>query len=370
MNKLKWDSLVTGLHTKTLPTGKQTYNFYYRTKAGVQRRPKLGDCDQMSLAEARSIARDLRLKVLQGSDPKLDQDASRQELTIEQMFARTWAAHWDQPRFHESRWAKEVAYNYKNHIRRRFGSLKMSELTTPSIREWQRTFRESSPNAGNRSLEVLSRLYSFAEEEGLRPYGTNPCTPVAAHTEKKRERVATREEIVTIGRILERERDTFPREVAFVETLMFTGARPRSLERAKKSEIKFFEGYAVLTFAGKGTAASGVQEHVVIPADVATRIKALPKSFSPNVFGIRMPTAFWNRIKREAGCPDLWIRDWRRTFASIALSSGTSSGVVGELLNHKSAQTTKLYAKLLSDERVEAVQSVADKYKNMMGETA
>jgi integrase len=370
MNKLKWDSLVTGLHTKTLPSGKQTYNFYYRTKAGVQRRPKLGDCDQMSLADARALARELRLKVLNGTDPKLEQDVARQELTIEQMFERTWAAHWDQPRFHESRWAKEVAYNYKNHIRRRFGALKMSSVTTPLIREWHRSFRESSPNAGNRSLDVLSRLYSFAEEEGLRPYGSNPCSAVTGHTEKKRERVASREEIVTVCSILDRERDAFPREVAFIYTLMFTGARPRSLERAKKDEIKFFDTHAVLTFNGKGTADSGQKEHVVIPRHVADLISRLPKSFSPNIFGIRMPTAFWNRIKREAGCPDLWIRDWRRTFASIALSSGTSAGVVGELLNHKSAQTTKLYAKLLTDSRVEAVQNVAEQIKNLLGETA
>lgn len=359
MSNLRWDSVVKGLHIKTLPSGKQTYALYYRTKTGTQRRPKIGDVGQITLIDARRIAREMLIKVAAGEDPQEKIIAARQAGTVQEMFNHTWATYWNQDRFRNSGWAKEVGYNYFNHVCPRFGAKKLTEITAPEIREWHRSFRDIKPNAGNRSLDVLSRLFSYAEEEGFMPIGSNPCAVVKKHTEGKRQRVATREEIRKVCQILDREERRHPREVAFIYTLMLTGARPRSIERAKKSEIVFHNTHAVLTFDGKSTSKTGMKESIVLPFFVSDKIRKLPEKNSPNIFGIRMPRAFWNKVKTEAGCPDFWIRDWRRTFASYGLSRGISSGAIGELLNHWSAQTTKLYTRLNHDVRIENVEMIA-----------
>lgn len=373
-----WDTKVNGLHMRHLPSGRKVFFLYYRTRAKVQRRPKLGDYPQLQLPDARRIAKDLLTQVARGEDPKEKWDASREELTVSELFTKVWLEHWNTERYQDSGWARQVEYNYRNHIAPAFAVRKLSDITPPDIRNWHKKFLTEAPYAGNRSLEILSRMFSFAEEQGFRPLGSNPCSVVASHTEKKRDRYATRQEIVTLGTILERERNLNPREAVFIFTLMFSGARPRSIERALKSDLSRIEDsegvvWGKLTFSGKTTDRTGEDESVLIPPHVLKLIDDLPPlPHSPNrnpdrLFGIRMPTAFWNRVKEEAGCDDLWVRDWRRTFASIALSEGVSSGVVGEILNHKSAQTTKVYAKLMNEARVEAVQTVSERYKKLIG---
>jgi integrase len=74
----------------------------------------------------------------------------------------------------------------------------------------------------------------------------------------------------------------------------------------------------------------------------------------------------WEKVSAEAGCPDLWARDLRRTFATVGMSSGIKMDTISELLNHKSVQTTKLYAKLNDDARVEASSAISNKISEIV----
>jgi integrase len=137
---------------------------------------------------------------------------------------------------------------------------------------------------------------------------------------------------------------------------MFTGSRPIAIERATWSQLELVKSssktYGILTFDGK----SG-EEKVVIPGFVISVLTSLPTSNT--LTGINMPKSFWKKVRVEAGCPDLWIRDWRRTFASIGLSNGFSMDAIGEVLNHKSTQTTKTYAKLFDRSRIDTSLEIA-----------
>lgn len=62
----------------------------------------------------------------------------------------------------------------------------------------------------------------------------------------------------------------------------------------------------------------------------------------------------------DAGVADLRVHDLRHTFASFALSGGQTLGVVGQLLGHRSAQTTTRYAHLVDDAARAAVARVSD----------
>ena len=65
----------------------------------------------------------------------------------------------------------------------------------------------------------------------------------------------------------------------------------------------------------------------------------------------------WNRVRIDAGMPDLRLHDLRHTFASIAVMGGMSLPMVGALLGHKNARTTQRYAHLAGD----PIQSAAEK---------
>lgn len=367
--KPEWDSVVKGLHIKTTATGKRSYFLYYRTRQGRQRRPKIGEVEAITLSEARRRARVLLDRVAVGEDPKGEWDAAKAEPTVEALFKQVWAEHWAKARYQESGWAREARRNYENHIAPRFGGMKLAEITASKLRDWHAGF-ESTPYAGNRSLEVLSRIFRFAEEKELRPVGSNPCGLVASHPERKRKRFATEDEVRMVGRILAREAEANPSAAAFLLLLMFTGSRPRAIERARWEDVGFTEvgghTYGVLTFSGKTTADTGEDETVIIPPQVMDILARIPRPEDGTLTGIKMPRYLWEKVRKEAGCEDLWARDWRRTFATVGLSHGVGAGTIGELLNHRSAETTKIYAKLASTARVEAVAVIAGKLEKLL----
>jgi len=296
----------------------------------------------------------------------LNQDEKEKELTIQELFDLTWKHHWSQERYQKSGWAQNIRNNFERNIRPHFGTEKLSAITGARVRLWHQSMGEK-PIAANRSLETLSRMFRFAEEREIKAQGTNPCALVRSFVERKRKRFATEEEIQGIISILEREKETNPSGVTFLYILLYTGARPRSIERATKKDLKtiIHEGqeYGVLSFNGKTSNDSGEEESVILPPHVMKLIcPNLSKSnYNDKLIDTKMPRKLWEKIQKELNCPDLWARDLRRTFATIGLSNGANFGVIGQLLNHKSTQTTSTYAKLIQTEKLNTVKLIGEK---------
>jgi integrase len=294
--------------------------------------------------------------------------ANKVVMSINALYNKAITEYWSKDRYVASGWKKEVVNLFKANIHKQLGKKKLDQLSPVEVRKWHQSMG-STPTNANRSLAVLSRLYSFAEEEGILPPGSNPCSNVARFSEKKRKRYATKEEIQKLGAILERERQEFPREVTFIYLLLLTGARPSSIGRTRPDQITRlqFEGetYGILKFNGKTSSDSGEEEIVPIPP----KCMALLDSLDPDrktLTGIKMPREFWERIRNEAGCPDLWARDLRRTFATVGLSQGVSMDIIGGVLNHRRAQTTKIYGLLMQEERLGAVAQISDKMAELI----
>lgn len=57
----------------------------------------------------------------------------------------------------------------------------------------------------------------------------------------------------------------------------------------------------------------------------------------------------WAQIRDAAGLPWLREHDCRHSLASVALAAGATLDQIGELLGHRSVQTTRRYAHLLDD---------------------
>ena len=281
-------------------------------------------------------------------------------MIIRDLFAKCYESHWNKPRYVDSGWAQEVKNLYEKNIKAAFGDRDCRELSAKEIRKWHEGMA-SRPTAANRSLEVLSRIYSFAEEDEIVSLGANPCRLVHAFTEKKRSRYGTEEELKKIGEALREELKAHPREATFCYVVALTGARPKKLAESRWDSIRRESGHGILVFEGKGTADSGEAEVVVLPGIVLKLLESLPKREDRLIFGPIDYRPTWERIREKAGCPDLWLRDLRRTFASVGLSQGVGIDKIGELLNHRSAQTTKTYARLIPGARVVAAHQISRK---------
>jgi integrase len=259
-----------------------------------------------------------------------------------------------------------VKAKYENHIKPGFGSTEYLKLTRSEVRDFHKGFRET-PVTGNRCLEILSKLYKFSIDKEWNELGFNPCFGIKHFTERKRKRYATEAEIKRIGLILDRLYETIPLEVAFLYCLLFTGARPRSIERSRWDELVENEkGFGVLTFDGKSTADTGEEECVIIPPSILNMLKKLPIREDGLIFGIPAPGYLFRKIRKEAGCQSLWLRDFRRTFATLGFSGGVDMNIIGRLLNHHSSDTTKRYALLTQEPRLDAVSKISDRLNGIL----
>lgn len=362
-----WDTEVTGLHIKAHKTGKSFYLYYRAPGTKQQRRPKLGDSTGITIKQARELARDRLYRVAQGVDPEIEREERRDDLTVKELFNMVWDEHWNTDRYRESNWSKNVASHYARYIGPSLGDRKLHEVTPKLVRAWHESITKTF--SANRALAVLKKMFSFAEDRELKTQNTNPCLSVKLNPERKRGRYASMTELACIGEYLEEHKESNPKEVAFIYTVMYSAARPFCIEKIKWADVRDVGGSGVVEFKGKNTSKSGDNEMLILPP---TLFKLLKKLHTTNphdttLVGGRYPRCFWEKLCKECGVEGLWLRDLRRTFATIGLSGGVELGAIGAVLNHKSVQTTLIYAKLNDDARIATVGGIAEKISLIIG---
>lgn len=282
----------------------------------------------------------------------------RNQITLTEAFEKVISEHWGQPRYVKSGRLQDVTSLFKR-IEPAFGGRALNAVTGAQVRKWHRE-QMSEPSAANRALEVLSRIYSYANENEW--CENNPCRAIKAFPERKRKRFATPDEIKKIQAMIRGNLDdaVFGPGALFLLAMLYTGARPKSLVDAKWDQLKVMsEGHGVLTFHGKSTADSGEDEVLIFPAQLMCELEKRPKRKDGRLFHPSNWRLLWKNIQKVFGLKDLWVRDLRRTFATVALSNGVSIDAIAEALNHKSSQTTKIYAKLFDETRVKTTNAIA-----------
>ena len=67
----------------------------------------------------------------------------------------------------------------------------------------------------------------------------------------------------------------------------------------------------------------------------------------------------WDKIRKQAGIPDVRIHDLRHNFASLLVNHGRSLYEVQKLLGHADISTTQRYAHLSQDTLKDATEIVS-----------
>lgn len=343
------DDRVPGLCVRANQGGK-SFLLYFRTKTGQVRRPKIGDTKQVSISDAREIARQMLAQVAAGQDPVAERQIARGEPTVSDLAARC-----EREIYHgEKRWQKEALQMFRRHIEPRLGALKVGQVKYDDVSRLAAVMRET-PIAANRCIAVLSKMFNMAERWDWRPHGSNPCQHVERYKETSRRRYASEDEIAKLGALLRADAETRPREVAFIYLMLFSGARPSEIARATPDMVD--ESGVLRIKDGK----TGIRD-VFLPPQALAALARLPKDRKTLTGLCGVPRKYWAKV----GLTGLWVRDLRRTFATVGLSNGVSAGIVGELFGHKSAQTTKVYAKLMEAPAHQAAASIASKMEQML----
>lgn len=348
LGEVIWDTgekaSIPGLHIKRHKT-KTSYYLFYRQKDGKEKRPLIGYYPVFSLSDARDVSKNILKTVASGIDPFRDQAA----LKVQDLFENIRTNKWDGSKS----WDREATRIYRKEIESPFGKLPVHAVTTRMVFEWHKE-KEKTPFKANRCLSVLNSIFNYAKKTGL--ISEIEYSSPEKFKESKRRRHPNRDELSKILEVLKSDYDFRPKEVTYLYCLCFTSARPSVFLNAKRSEI-FEEGdFGVLNTKGK----SGEIESIIIPPKIMDLVKKLPSRVDGKLFGIPAPQRYWKTVVKRAKCEDVWMRDFRRSFASVALNSGKSLSQIAEVLHHKNTTTTMRYAHLSNERRMTLVKDVAE----------
>lgn len=370
------DDEVVGLQLIVSNAGKKRWFYYHRVRSGKERRPKLGNFPAMSLGEARRAAKDIAEKVAKGEDPSAAWQAERAAPTVAELCDK-YLNEWG-PKHNSSRTLKENRHLIECHIRPGLGRYKVAEVTREDVDSFlddvlnrryvdaarrERDGIEQAPSAANHVRTLLRHLFNLARDDfrwsiqKVDGESINPVRKTVKQHIEQRQRLAEPAELRAILTLLGEHEDEWPAHVAAIWTLFFSGGRVGEIEKAAKAAL---DGNRIVLKKHKTFKKIGTKP-VRLPSFIVEMIGKLDVE-GDRLFGEIALKRFWGLIREKAGCPDLQMRDARRTFASYALQCGFTLDAIGKLLGHTNIRTTGGYTWLveeLSGERNEMVERIA-----------
>lgn len=377
------DHVVKGLELHAGARGK-TWRFYYRNAAGERRRPKVGDFPTLSLEDARAIAKEWYETVKRGGDPSRDRQTYRASPTLAEFcetYMQQWSAVYDRPRTIEEKRSK-----IEQHIKPLLGKLKVVDAKLSDINEaLERVAKpalveveskkglkfkriKGGATAAQHVRCLLSSIFAYAEHDDvkLRPRHSNPVRDARTFAGKKRRRHMKAGEAPAVAHELDALAVEYPARVAALWCILLAGTRVTELVTARRSQLRG----NVLYLDEHKTMRTGDERVIVLPRQALALIETLPDDNSGYIFGQGLTRynvfTVWDKARCKAGCPDLRMQDFRRTFASAAKSAGRSLETVGELFGHKHLATMENYAFLFDEAAETAAQDTANELEKRM----
>lgn len=360
-----WDSEIPGFGCKCTPAGKRVFLFQYRNSAGRTRRVTIGTFGPMTPEQARGAAKLLYGAVASGGDPASERDKRKDALTFGQVRERFIAEH-------VSNLSETSQLDYGQqlnvHITGTLASRPIADIRRADMSKLHHELK-STPIAANRLVAVLSKLFSWCEEQELRPEGSNPCRHVERYEETPRERYLNTAELQALGKALAEAKQNSV-AIAAIRLLLFTGARRSEILGLRWEWIDFERNVARLPAkAHKSGRKTGKGKDIVLSApalavlETLTRIKGNPFVLPGNKDGEHLVNLSkpWGVIRKAAKLQDVRLHDLRHSFASVGAMSGASLPIIGKLLGHSQSATTERYAHLEGSPIAEAGKAIANR---------
>ena len=352
-----WDEELKGFGLRVYPSGRKMYLAQFRA-GGRVRRVNVGLHGAITAEDARTEAMKHLSVVRLGGDPAAERDRHKASPTMKEFGKRFLeehvASHCKPTTQAEYKRSVELFINPK------IGSHRIIDVTRGDIVELHQSMK-ATPYQANRTLGVLSIMFTVAHTWGVRTDGVNPCWKVKRYKEEKRERYLTAEELARLGRAL-RESNAEREAVNCIQLLLLTGCRLSEIQKLKWAYVDLDAGVLRLPDSKSGAKLVSIGQAAADVFKAIPRIEGNPYVITGQVKGQHLTDMQrpWRRLRKRAGLPDVRIHDLRHSFASDALQLGEDLTMIGRLLGHTQVQTTARYAHL----KTGPVRAAADKVAN------
>jgi integrase len=349
---------------RVTPAGAKSFVLRYRIGTR-QRIETLGGVGKVTLDDARKQARIGIGKVLKGDDPQAAKDAAKRATRLREAFS-TWLTEYVAG---ECKPATGRLYHLaEQHIVKALGSLPVDQVEPEHVEQLHHRLRQT-PYMANRTIAALSSFMTWAERNGYRRRGQNPCRGVEKFAEHGHKRYLTPDEYARLGKAIREAGKTgaiSPAALTAVKLLLLTGCRPAEILALQWAHVDRKAGVLRLPDSKTG------ERTIQLPPEAVQLLKKWPVHLgSPYVFpstarehgkgthliNLALP---WKHLRKAAKIEDVRLYDaCRHSFASVAISThGHALSVVGELLGHTQAATTKRYAHLHDEAAKAAVTEI------------
>jgi integrase len=365
-NKRIPDSELRGLNGQVTASGERGFVFRYRF-AGRDRLYTIGSRSSWTTVAARNRARELRRLVDQGIDPHEHEAQARDAaITLREFWSRVYEPlHVSAKR---PQWARDLRSMMRNDILPRLGNRPVKDIDYADVADLHRAITRRAPVRANRARDVLSHVMSFAERPhiidggeripALRPTFSNPARGVPRNIEAPRERFLSPAEIARLVAALDAHSERT--SASLVKFLLLTGCRFGEAASATWDQFDLGRG----TWCKPASKTKQRRDHVIpLSAPALLLLQQLREQngsgqylFPGRVGHLTKVKKFWRTVTRQASLEGVRIHDLRHSFASVLASGGASLLLIGQLLGHSQAQTTRRYSHLLDTVQREAVE--------------
>lgn len=349
-----FDTHTPGLGFVVFASGVQSF-FHRRQVRGVAERTTLGRFPDRTIEQARGDASRLNAKIAawklsgyQGQSPFDErQEAETFDDLVDKYIERHVKSHASRP----ERAVQEVRWAVDKHLAS-WKNAKLGEITRSDVVQVHEEVGRKHTTAANRLVQLVRRLYSWAESPDVGLHrGENPARHIKLFHESRRTRFLKPAEMHPLFTALKKEPNADLQD--YVKLALWTGARRGDLLSMRWRDVALADNRWEIPHPKNRT------PYVIALTPEAVEILRARRKRSKDsdwVFPSKRGSSGhienfkrgWKTLLKRAGLADKDLRqhDLRRTLGSYQAAGGSSLGIIGKSLGHKSLAATQIYAQL------------------------
>jgi integrase len=360
-----FDTHTSGLGFVVFASGVRSF-FHRRRVRGVAERTTLGRFPDLTIEQARGDASRLNAKIatwkLSGYQGQSPFDERPEATTFDDLVEKYIERHVKRHASHPERAVQEVRWAVDKHLTS-WKNAKLGEITRSDVVQLHEKVGKKHRTAANRLVQLVRRLYSWGESPDVGLHrGGNPARHIKLFHESKRTRFLKPAEMPLLFAALKKEPNAGLQD--YVKLALWTGARRGDLLSMRWQDLALGDNRWEIPHPKNRTpyVVPLTPEAVEILKDREKRSKGSQWVFPSKRGRTGHITGFkrgWKKLLKRAGLADKDLRqhDLRRTLGSYQAAGGTSLGIIGKSLGHKSLAATAIYAQLDLDPVRESVLS-------------
>ncbi len=338
-----------------------TYTLRYRDEHGRQRALKIGRTNEISLKQAKAIAKTKKSEIALGADPQGEAVKKRAELTYAEAMEQYYFPDAVQ-RLRRPEYYRQI-YDYR--IKAEIGHKKLNSVTRADVHAFHSRLRnEVSAAYANRHLQIIKASYNFfinvLEIATIR----NPAVGLKLYDEVARDRILTEQEVNSLIPVLMEAEGQYKVPALIIRFLLAT-----ALRRGECFNLRWESCDLVNKRLHIESSSSKNRRSDAIPINLASE-QVLSECSRGTDWPFSNPARrkpyttcqeAFKTLMGRAGIEGVTVHDLRRTAGSMVLNAGGTLLEVQRLLRHSSPVVTeKHYARLTTQTLQKASDSISE----------